>query len=184
MVDAWPEIVFAGDRSRQALSAAARRGRIVRLATGIYSGRPNADATLVVRRNWSQILGHELPGAVITDRSARSGVPGADGHITVVHPRQRPLALPGLTIEPRPGPGALPGDTPLMHGLVLASPARAMLESLGRRIDRYLRDDEIERWIAEIISRQGADAAMRCVTRHGCSLRSWAARRPSRASTR
>lgn len=157
MRETWPEIVFAGDRSRQALSAAARRGSIVRLAAGIYSGRPSSDPAVLARRNWAQILGHELPGAVITDRSARSGVPGPDGRITVVHSRQRPLELPGLRVEPRPGPGPLPGDTPLMHGLLLASPARAMLESIGRRSDRYLTDEEIEQWIAEIIVRQGLD---------------------------
>jgi hypothetical protein len=44
-----------------------------------------------------------------------------------------------------------------MHGLMLASPARAMLESIGRPYDRYLGDADIERWLAEIITRQGMD---------------------------
>jgi hypothetical protein len=44
-----------------------------------------------------------------------------------------------------------------MHGLRLASPARAMLESIGRPYDRYLADADIERWLAEIIARQGVD---------------------------
>ena len=106
----WPEIVFAGDAPRETLSRAATAGRLSRLARGIYT--PSKDAPeAVVRRNWMQILAREFPGAVIVDRAARSLQP-VEGRLPVDHRRRHPLALPGLVIEPREGPGVLPGDIP------------------------------------------------------------------------
>src|SRR5579859_1733502 len=124
----WPEVVFVGDLSRAALSKAAKEGRAVRLAPGMYSGRPFKPPEEIVRRNWLQIVDHALPGAIITDRSARRSGPD-NGLLTVVHRRDRALELPGLTILPRPGADVLPGDTPL-SSIWLASQPRALLENL------------------------------------------------------
>lgn len=153
----WPEIVFAGDVTRAGLAKAAAEGRLVRLVPGLYSGRPRSNQAEVVGRNWHQILGHELPGAVISDRSARRSGPDGD-LLTVVHPRRRPLELPGLTILPRAGEGPLPGDSP-GDGVWLASQARGLLENLrGRALRRYLSPREIESWLTDIIGGpNGAD---------------------------
>ncbi len=152
----WPEVVFVGDQSRAVLSQAAKAGRAFRLGPGIYTPRISAPPEDTVRRNWAQILDHELPGAIITDRSARRSGP-VDGILTVVHGRKRPLDLPGLTILPRPGSPALPGDTPMLS-VRLASRARAMLENLrGRARDRYLAPAEVETWLADILVNEGSD---------------------------
>jgi Fic family protein len=150
----WPEVVFVGDLSRAALSLAAKEGRAVRIGPGIYSGRRFAKPEEVVRRNWAQILDHELPGAIITDRSARPAGP-SNGLLTVVHSRKRPLELPGLTILPRPGVGLLPGDSP-MSSVWLASQPRALLENLRGPHQRYLSRSELEAWVADILSSGGA----------------------------
>lgn len=151
----WPEVVFVGDLSRAVLSRAAKEGRAIRLAPGIYAGQRLTAPEEVVRRNWLQILDHELPGAIVTDRSARRSGP-SNGLLTVVHDRRRPLELPGLTILPRQGAGVLPGDSP-MSSVWLASQPRAMLENLrGRQHPRYLSRLEIEEWIADLFVSGGA----------------------------
>ena len=76
----WPEVVFVGDQSRAVLSQAAKDGRAVRLGPGIYTPLASAPPEETVRRNWAQILDHELPGAIITDRSARHSGP-VDGYL-------------------------------------------------------------------------------------------------------
>lgn len=151
----WPEVVFVGDLSRAALSKAAKEGRAVRLAPGIYSGRPFTPPEEVVRRNWVQIVSHELPDAIITDRSARRSGPD-NGLLTVVHRRDRALELPGLTILPRPGAGVLPGDTRL-GSVWLASQPRALLENLRGDHRRYLSQAEIEAWLADLLAVHGPD---------------------------
>lgn len=151
----WPEVVFVGDQSRAVLSQAAKAGRALRLGPGIYASRVSAPPEETVRRNWAQILNHELPGAIVTDRSARRSGP-VDGILTVVHTRKRPLHLPGLAIMPRPGAPTLPGDTPMLT-VRLASRARAMLENLGGRSrDRYLSRAEVETWLADILVNEGS----------------------------
>lgn len=153
----WPDIVFSGDASRATLAAAAKRGRLVRLAAGIYTGRPASQPADVVRRNWFQILDHELPGALITDRCGQRWMPDHDV-LTVVHPRQRPLRLPGLTILPRKGLGPLPGDFQ-RSSIWSASEPRALLENVGRDGSRYLSDLEIEKWLSDLLS-VGGDARL------------------------
>ena len=149
-----PEVIFVGDRSRAALSLAAREGRLVRIGPGIYSARALSDQAEVVRRNWRRILEHEMPDAIITDRCARAGSP-LDGVLTVVSSRKRPLELPGLIIEPRAGSGPLPGDSQIGRVWV-ASPARGLLENLRSGHHRYLSRVELETWIADLLSVGGA----------------------------
>lgn len=143
------EIAFTDEGSRYALSKAASRGVVHRLARGIYS-RSLDDPTLVVRRNLWAIVGHEFPGAVISDRCGRRHTPDDEGRLTVVHSRVRPMELPGVAIIPRRGPGPLTGDISLPFGLWGASTERAMLDNLGMTGSRYLTDEEIEGWIVDL----------------------------------
>lgn len=149
----WPEVVFAGDAPRETLSRAATAGRLHRLARGIYT--PSRDAPeSVTRRNWMQILAREFPGAVIVDRAARSLQP-VEGRLTVDHRRRHALVLPGLVIEPRKGPGALPGDIQGPDGVWMSSPARGLLDNLAGSGDRVLSRDEVEHWVNDIVARHG-----------------------------
>ncbi len=152
----WPDIVFAADHRHATLSAAARAGRLRRLAHGIYSPSPG-DPAPIFRRNWREVLAHRLRGAVVVDASARTGCPDGHGRLFVDHPRQRPLVLPGLTIFPRQGPGPLPGDASLPDGIYLSSRARGLLDNLARDDSRRLSSQEIQDWIVDITTHRGAD---------------------------
>lgn len=144
-----PEIVFTDEASRYALSKAAARGRIRRISRGIYT-RSLDELARVVRRNLWAIVGHEFPGAVISDRCGRSHGLDELGQLTLVHARTRPLGLPGARLVPRKGQGPLEGDIPLPFGLWGASAERTILESLRGKGPRYLAREEIEAWIVDM----------------------------------
>jgi hypothetical protein len=162
MATAWPEIVFSGEHDAAALSRAVSRGTIRRLGRGIYSGDLTTELDELVRHHLFEIVGHEFPGAVFVDRSATTAGRPADGAVFVDHPRQRRVELPGVTIWPRHGPGALPGDMPMPEGLELSSRARALLDNLvpsraNARIRRTLAPVEVEDWIDRLVHELGAD---------------------------
>jgi hypothetical protein len=150
----WPDLVFADEAPRASLSRAVAAGRLRRIGRGIYTSSTES-LEVVTRRRLPQILAHEFPGAVIVDRSARSGLPDVHGNLCVDHRRDRPLALPGVVIAPRPGPGPLPGDAPLPDGVYLSSPARGLLDNAAGRGRRFLATDEIEGWIADLLLQHG-----------------------------
>ncbi|MFV2065119.1 MAG: Fic family protein, partial [Chloroflexota bacterium] len=56
-----------------------------------------------------------------------------------------------MTILPRRGHGPVEGDVVLPGDLILASPARAMLDSIAGSGDRYLSQVEIENWLVELL---------------------------------
>jgi hypothetical protein len=124
------EILFAGDAPSSTLADMERRGAIRRLATGIYTRNLSDPPEAVVHRNWVTIVGHQLPNAVITDRSAPIGGP-VDGvlYVSSQGRGRAPIELPGLTISRRPGPGPTDGDIPLPGGAFLASKPRRLMDN-------------------------------------------------------
>ena len=152
----WPDLVFSDQARRESLSRAVAAGRLRRLARGIYTSSVDQPET-VTRRHLPRILGHEFPGAVIVDRSARTGLAGVGGDLYVDHRRDRPLALPGLVIRPRPGPGPLPGDVALPDGAYLSSPARGLIDNLAGRGRRFLSRSEVESWVADLLTQDGPE---------------------------
>jgi hypothetical protein len=155
----WPDLVFSGDTDPSILSRAAKRGTLRRMASGVYTSILDADPEVVVRQHLLQIVGHELPGAVIVDRSARSAGP-VDGHLFVDHPRRRPLQLPGLTIVTRRGPGHVEGDMEMPDGLWIASTARQLLDNLNkgtRGKGRVMGELEVEEWVDTLLNERGED---------------------------
>ena len=115
------EVMFPADEAGQKkLQRAAKQGEITRIMKGIYvnavapanlsSGAVNP-VHLVVQRNWQKILGHILPGAVVSHLSALRGGITPNGEITLSHPTRfnTSISLPGVTAVVMKGPGALPG---------------------------------------------------------------------------
>ena len=149
----WPEVVFASDWRAATLTNATKAGRLHRIAHGVYTPS-DEPGEVILRRNWVQVLEHRFPGAVLVDASARTGSPDSGGRLFVDHTRRSPLALPGLSIIPRHGPGALPGDQPL-HGFFLSSPARGMLDNLAGRGSRYLSEAQVQTWVIDLVVRHG-----------------------------
>lgn len=154
---AWPDLIFGDRASRANLSKAAKAGSIVRLAPAIYTGRTLADPARVTREHWREILAHELPGAVLVDRSARRTAPDGQGLLFVAHPRSRPLTMPGLSILPRRGPTDVAGDVDIGGGLRQSSVARGLLDNLSGPGPRLLDRGEIERWVTDLLDEGGPD---------------------------
>ena len=145
-----PEVFFTDDGvSSATISRWVSEGRIGRLAAGIYATATSTDSALIVARNWRRIVAHELPRAVITDRSGPDPRPFG-GYLFVAHERRtRPLVLPGLTVVPRVGTGPQPDDLQLEPGLFAASPARWLIDNTrrsrarDRALPRTLDSDEL-----------------------------------------
>lgn len=145
------------------------RGRVGktlrRIHRGIYTPNMTDPIEAVVGRNWTTLAGMLLPGAVVTDRSARRGGPER-GLLFVAVPttRTREVALPGLTIVPRRGAPAGEHDSELAPGLHLAGEARALVENLRPsravkgRPPRTMGDEGVGDWLADLASRR-TDAA-------------------------
>lgn len=132
MADLDRPLIFADSTpTRQRLSRALVRGDVVRLARGIYTTETTRAPDGVVRKYIWAILAHEMPGAVLTDRSVEDGGTGSSGVVYVVATRARALTLPGLTVLPRPGAGQVEGDIPLPGGIWIAGEARSLLDNLA-----------------------------------------------------
>jgi hypothetical protein len=135
-MDTLPEILFSQGTDP------AQSKRVRRLAAddaaqalcGVYTSNLDAPAESVVLRHWRAIVGHLLPGGVISHRSAFDGRPHA-GKLLITRGRtRRKLALPGLTVEVLPGPPAVTDgaarDVP--YGSLFLARAPALLENLSR----------------------------------------------------
>lgn len=160
---AWPDVVFADEADSAVLSRAVGRGTLARIAAGVYTPQVASAPEDVVRRHLWRIVAHELPGAVIADRSVPAGGVAVDGALYVVHPRRRPLSLPGVVVYPRSGPGAQPGDMSLPDDLWISSTERALLDNLApspaATPDRTLTRRELEDWLDRLIRQRGEDGA-------------------------
>jgi len=154
-------IVFAEELPSATLNGLVARHELVRLARGIYTTDVDAEPADVVRRSWREIVAHRFPGAVVTDRSALWAQPH-DGHLFVVSSRGGSLALPGLTVVARKGPGPVEGDIALGAGVHLASRARALLDNTrptrrrGSAPPATLSRSELADWIDHLCAVDGA----------------------------
>jgi Fic/DOC family len=160
-------VIFAADLPAATISDRVRRGRLARLAAGVYTSDVTSDPAAVVAREWHNIAGRMFPGAVITDRSAVTGGP-VDGVLYLAHDgRARRVDLPGLSMTARPGAGPLDGDIPLPAGLHQASKGRALVEnarpsrSRDGRARRTLDAAELGDWIDRLCQVDGPERLAR-----------------------
>lgn len=148
----WPTLVWTADYSAAVVNRAAAAGDLHRLARGLYT--PRSDVEEVVSGEWLRIVAREYPGAVLVDASARALRP-TSGRLFVDHPRRSSLQLPGLTILPRSGPGAAPGDGPGPDGIWLSSIERGLLDNLAGVGDRTMGADEVRQWVDFLLTSRG-----------------------------
>lgn len=152
-------VFFAEDQPSATISRWVRAGRATRLGPGVYTTARTSPAQ-VVAANWRVIVAHEMPGAVVVDRSVPSAGPQQNLLFVDTGPegRTRPLELPGLAVVPRRGPGPLADDLPLGNGLWLSSQQRALADNTrstrarGDRPPATLTDDELADWIDHLAS--------------------------------
>ncbi|MGH9115103.1 MAG: Fic family protein [Acidimicrobiales bacterium] len=154
----WPtghgSVFFADAASQPTLSRAVTAGRIRRLASGVYSADPDANAAELISRNRWEVIAHLIPDALVADRSAAAdGTPIGGAMFIVSNQRIRPLSLPGLVVAPRRGPGPLPDDLVWASGLRISSEARTLVDNLAvsrtraGRASRTLSLSELEAWL-------------------------------------
>lgn len=158
----WADILFSGDASPAVLSWATQRGRLRCLARDICTGDITSERDEVVHRLWGRIVGREFPGAVIADRSVPDGGLARDDALVVVHSHQRPVALPGVVIYPRPGHGPTIGDITLPDGLWISSTERVLLDNLvparsHATAQRALDQARIEARIEQLLQQRGEE---------------------------
>ena len=136
-----------------------KEGRIIKIATKIYTTNLNDTPENIIRRNLFFILGELYPEAVISHRSAFECRPTNDGHIYLTYGYTKKISLPGITIHLLEGQKALPNDSPFM-GLHMSCSARAYLENLQTGysrdgVSKCLSQDVIEEKLDKILQTNG-----------------------------
>lgn len=86
-------------RDAKSLSAAARRGRIRRLATGIYTDDLDQPAEQIVRHHLLAILGMAYPDCYVSHSTAALLRPREGDAFISGSPTRRPVELPGVTVH-------------------------------------------------------------------------------------
>lgn len=163
----WPEIVVSTSDNKVAISRAAHKGTLRKLANRLYTTNLQDPPENIVRRNLWPIVGAFVPGGLIADRTAIENTPAADGSVFLIADRFRPITLPGITIKPRKGPPPLESDQPFIAGLRLSSIARAYLENVAvsrpreGQTGRTLSRTELEERLETLLRRGGQDALNR-----------------------
>lgn len=136
--DTLPELLLSEDSdpaTARRIRRLAAAGRLRRLYAGIYTSNLDSPPEAVVLRHWQAIVGHLLPGGVISHRSAFDGKPHAGSLVITRGKTRRDLILPGLTVHVVPGPGPRleqPANDVPYGALYLSSDPRRHLENLAR----------------------------------------------------
>ncbi len=156
LADTMPELVVVDEKD----AAAARRvrrlaaqGALKRLYPSIYTSNVDSPSETIVLRHWRAIVGHLLPGGVISHRSAFDSRP-YEGTLSITRGKtRRDLRLPGLTVHIVPGPGARPeppAPDSRFGALYLASDPRRFLENLTRG----------RGWTSRVLPQEALEAAL------------------------
>jgi hypothetical protein len=162
-----PEVFTSDAASSVAVHRAVSRGEARRIARGIYTRNMEESIESVVRRNWTAVAAHYVPGGVVVDRSAFEAKPSDDGSLFLDGGPEwgasRTYSVQGLLIKPRRGPGPLPGDMPHMNGLSYSSRPRAWLDNMRpsrarQGVSRTLKPAELERELNRLVSIRGWEA--------------------------
>ncbi|PPC84694.1 MAG: hypothetical protein CTY38_01205 [Methylotenera sp.] len=129
-------LIFSTEKTRSTILSQERSGRLIKLATGIYSTDHETDPAIQIRQQIGRVLSYLRPGAVISHRSALLNDYGlSEGQIIVTDPSiKKPYVtvLPGLAIRAFPGEPALSTDAKTgepIGTLHVSSVVRAMLEN-------------------------------------------------------
>lgn len=125
----FAEVFLSTRENALAVHRQLEAGEIRRIARQLYTTNLTDDLAAIVVRNLWRVVDLLVPGAVIAYRTAFEMRP-TDGRVYLVGRGRNDFELPGLTIRVSKGPGPLPGDTPYLSNLHLASRPRAILECL------------------------------------------------------
>ena len=165
---AWPEAFVSDASIAVAVSRAAVKGQLRKLAPRLYTSNLTDTPTAIIRRNLWPIVGGLVPDGLIADRTALENGPASDGSLFLVSEgRFRDISLPGITIKVRQGTPPLDSDRPFIGGLRLSSTARAYLDNMTLtktrqgQTPRTLDKAELERRLETVLRLGGALALNR-----------------------
>jgi len=160
----WPEIVFGSSDSKksQAIRRAIHSGELKKLSAKLYTSNLKDKPEQIIKRNLYHILGELFPGAVLSHRTALEAGPSKDNVVFLTYKYTKNISLPGLTVRLLQGQEAMPGDTPFIANLFLASRERALLENLQTSRQREthaktLPRTEIESYLDRLCNSYGVE---------------------------
>lgn len=160
----YPEVFVSHTAISKAVYDAVARGELRRIGSRLYTRNLTENPERLVRRNWYHLITSYYPDALITDRTALENKPAGDGSVFLISEKSTETQLPGLTLRPRQGAGAIDSDRPFIGGAQLASTARAYLENMrpsrarGGRVSRTLSREELEQRLDALLRTQGEGA--------------------------
>src|SRR5208283_4704786 len=127
LADTIPELVLVAEADAAAARRARRlaaQGALKRLYPSIYTSNVDSPPESIVLRHWQAIIGHLLPGGVISHRSAFDSRP-LEGSLSITRGKtRRDLVLPGLTVHIVPGSLRSSSAGDLRHALHRAQSSR------------------------------------------------------------
>jgi len=149
------EVFVSTSATTKAVGRAVRAGKARKIGPRLYTTNLEAPPEDILRRNRWRVVALLAPESIIGFRTAIEMVPSPDGTLFLTGRGRHRIDLPGLGLRIVKGPGPLPGDTPFMQHLHIASQPRALLESLkpsreGLTVPRGLTRARIE----EILERE------------------------------
>lgn len=156
MASPWPtapRTVFFDDVSTAPTrTKATKDGRIRRIATGVWTADLSSTPEQIVAENVYRIISRRIGPSVVVDRTAAlSGRPDRGVIAVSTDGRRSDLVLPGVVVRVRPLV-AHESDSPYLHDLRIASPARSIVDNLRgpSNADRYMTEAELQDAVAHI----------------------------------
>lgn len=119
---------------------------IRKIGPRLYTSVPKAEVESLVRSQWSQIISHLYPQALLSHRSALEFKPSPENKIILTGNSNRQIEYPGLTLHFVRGPQPQPDDQ-IFSGFHTSSAARAFLENFSSTKEtafRTLSNKELE----------------------------------------
>jgi hypothetical protein len=168
-LEAEPEVFLSTADISAAVGRAVAAGRARKVGPRLYTRNVEEPLETVIRRNWQRIAAAYFPEAVVVDRSAFEAGPAEDGSLFLdagpAYRRRKLVALPGLTLRPRRGPGPVQADMPYFDGLHFAGPGRKFLDNVRvsrarhpHVVARTLSRAELEDELVTLAALRGADS--------------------------
>jgi hypothetical protein len=157
-----PEVFVSTAAMSAAVSRAVAAGKLRRLGSRLYTTNHAEEAAALIRRKLWDIVAGFFPGGLVADRTALEHQPAPDGSVFVVAPRGGNIALPGVTLRARRGPGPQPDDFVLRDDLYCMSTARALIENMRPTrarsgAARTLKRSQIEIWLDRFLRNSGKE---------------------------
>jgi fido (protein-threonine AMPylation protein) len=155
-----PEVFVSTAAMSAAVSRAVAAGKLRRLGSRLYTTNLTEDPASLVRRRLWEIAAGFFPGSLVADRTALEQQPAADGSVFLVARKGGRVALPGISLRARRGPGPRDDDFKLRDNLYCMSTARALLENMRPTRARSgaastLKRGEIEAWLDQFLRNSG-----------------------------